>query len=206
MNPLEITQKYGVIYADPPWSYSTWKDKKSRTADSKYPTMTLEHIAGMAPMINQLADDNCALFLWATNPLLPDAIATMAAWGFRYVSVGFYWVKTTKAGDKVRMGMGHYTRPGCELCLLGMRGKMPVSDKGVHQVLHAVQRKHSQKPDQIYNRISRLYPDAPKIELFARQQVKGWDCWGNEVNTVKLPPFEGSVLARQAVKFRRYSA
>lgn len=27
-----------------------------------------------------------------------------------------------------------------------------------------------------------MFPDAKKLEMFARNQKDGWDCWGNEVN------------------------
>ena len=179
---LTYRTDYGVILADPPWSYSSWNGKKSRTADSKYSLMTTEQIAEMAPAIDVIADDNCALFMWATSPMLDDALTVMSIWGFKYKTIGLNWIKTQKhKKQKVIMGMGHYTRPGSKICLLGLRGKAPVADKGVHQVIVEPRRKHSQKPDGQYPRIERLYPDTPKIELFARNKREGWDSWGNEL-------------------------
>lgn len=197
---IQYRGDYGVILADPPWSYASWKNKKSRTADSKYSTMDLQEIMDMRPMIDQLAAKDCALLMWVTSPLLVEGIATMEAWGFKYVTIGMNWVKTCKHDKgKVAMGMGHYTRPGSEICLLGKRGKIPVDDKGVHQVIVEPRRKHSQKPEGQYSRIELLYPDVPKIELFARKPREGWDSWGNELETTKEPCFEGSPLGRDLV-------
>lgn len=39
---------------------------------------------------------------------------------------------------------------------------------------------HSRKPDKMREMIERVSYE-PRLELFARMQVHGWDCWGNEV-------------------------
>ncbi len=175
--------KYQVILADPPWQYGAWaKNSGSRTAESFYRTMPTKKICEMAPMVDELADDNCALFLWGTPPMLDDAREVLEAWGFRYVTWAFVWVKMVKDGSRPKMGMGHYTRGNAEPCLLGLRGRMPVADKGVHQIIMAPLREHSRKPDDQYHRINRLYPESKKIEMFARSRNEGFDVWGNEVD------------------------
>jgi N6-adenosine-specific RNA methylase IME4 len=50
-------------------------------------------------------------------------------------------------------------------------------------VITAPRREHSRKPDEAYEMIERMYPDLPKIELFARQARLGWAAWGNEIST-----------------------
>ena len=107
----------------------------------------------------------------------------MEAWGFTYKTIGFSWVKSNKNGEGFKIGMGFYTRANVELCLLGVRGKMPVMARDVRQVIYAPPREHSRKPDEVYERIERLYPGMSYLELFARQRWQGWSAWGNEVNS-----------------------
>lgn len=191
-----MKKRYNVVLADPPWQYDAWAGQKSRTADAHYPVMTTAQICDMKKMIANITSPNCALFLWATPPKIQAAFHVITAWGFQYKTFGLVWEKITKAG-KPAMGMGHYTRANAEPCLLAIRGRMPVADRGVSQIIRSRNLAHSQKPDEQYERIERLFPDAEKIELFARRRWPGWDAWGNELETVKTPPFEGSPLARE---------
>lgn len=171
---------YNVILADPPWKYQVFKGNKGkRTAESFYPCLSTEEIANL--QVASLVGWNCALFLWVTAPLLPDGLKIIETWGFRYITIGFTWIKTTKNG-KIFKGMGHYTRANAELCLLGIRGRMPVFDHSVSQVIVAPRQEHSRKPDEVYERIEQLYPNANYVELFARRQRVGWDAWGNELD------------------------
>lgn len=131
--------------------------------------------------IDKLADDNCALFLWTTFPYLDEQIKLFEHWGFKYKTLGFSWIKTNKKNGKPFFGVGYYSKSNCEVCLLGIKGKMkPISNK-VSSVIISPRREHSRKPDEARIKIVDLFGDVPRIELFARQQVEGWDCWGNEV-------------------------
>ena len=178
-----MSEQYRVILADPPWDYRAWNPKTSqRYVGNQYRTMTPERIQALP-----LAADNCALFLWATMPTLPQALTTMAAWGFDYRTVAFTWVKTTKAGTP-SLGMGFYTRANAELCLLGIRGVVKRKAKDVPQVILSSRRQHSRKPDEQYDRIMRLFA-GPYLELFARQQWPGWDVWGDEAGKFPAQPF-----------------
>lgn len=181
MEDIFLTQKkYQIIYADPPWAY-LWgkgKDGGNFAPEKHYPTMSTEEICKLN--IRRIADKNCALLMWATMPCLPDAIAVMKAWGFKYKTCAFVWVKTKKDGSPLA-GMGSYTKSNAEICLLGMRGHIKSEDKTVRQILMHPRLGHSVKPPVIREKIVQLFGDRPKIELFARQYVNGWDNWGNEV-------------------------
>ena len=150
-----------------------------RSAESHYPTMELEDIQALP--VGELADTDCILFMWTTIPLLKDCFSVMKAWGFKYKTCAFVWVKTKKDGEPLA-GMGSYTKANAELCLLGMRGHLKSVDKTVRQIVMQPRLGHSVKPPLIRDEIVRLFGDVLRIELFARQKVFGWDCWGNEVN------------------------
>ena len=136
--------------------------------------------------IDNIADENCALFLWVTYPILSEAIETVKKWGFRYVTVAFTWIKTNKNNGKPFFGLGNWTRANAEICVLGFRGKLKRKSNKVSQVVLSPLREHSRKPDEIRDKIVELMGDLPRIELFARQSANGWDCWGNETNKFNL--------------------
>jgi N6-adenosine-specific RNA methylase IME4 len=171
-------KKYDIIYADPPWNYRDKAVAGKRGASFKYPTMKLEQICELP--IKDIRSDNCALFMWATMPLLPVAFDVIDAWGFKYKTVAFTWVKHYKKAKTHFVGMGHWTRANAELCLLATRGRVKRVSDSVRQVVEAPIGKHSQKPDAVRDRIVDLLGDLPKIELFACKRVVGWDAWGNE--------------------------
>lgn len=173
-------RKYKIIYADPAWSYAWGKGKNGGNfaPEKHYATMETSEICKLP--VKQLADKNCALLMWATMPCLPDAIEVMKAWGFKYKTCAFTWVKIKKDGQPLA-GMGSYTKSNAELCLLGMRGHIEAVDKTIRQIILCERMGHSVKPPETRDRIVKLFWDEPRVELFARQKVEGWDCWGNEV-------------------------
>ena len=114
-------KKYDVIYADPPWSYRDKALAGDRGAGCKYDVMSLEDIKKLP--VKDLAEEDCALFMWVTMPFLEEAFAVMRAWGFEYKTCAFTWVKQNKKADTLFWGMGNWTRANAELCLLGVRGK-----------------------------------------------------------------------------------
>lgn len=197
-------KKYGAIVADPPWRFKTWSAKgRDRCPDAPmtrnqsrqnkperhYATMTLEDIKALP--VADIAADNAVLFLWAIDPMLPDAIAVGEAWGFKFKTVGFYWAKlrreTSKRGDAFDdqwrklfpMGTGYWTRPNPEQCLIFTRGKPRRVATDVRKLIFAPRREHSRKPDEVLEAIERLVP-GPYVELFARRARPGWDAWGDE--------------------------
>lgn len=172
-------KKYNIIYADPPWKYRNTPRPKS--PEAHYPTMPPEAIKALP--VAQLADENCVLFLWATMPKLREALEVMAAWGFRYRTVAFVWVKLCRKSDGLFWGLGGWTRSNAELCLLGVKGHPQRVARNVHQVIVSHVQEHSRKPDEAMRRIEALLGDRPRIELFARRRAPGWDAWGNEVES-----------------------
>ena len=184
--------KYQIIYADPPWSYN---DQGCRgTMANHYAGMKLEDIKALP--IKDIASENSVLFLWATFPMIQEALETIQAWGFEYKTIGFLWVKLNPNSMGAFFGLGRWTRGNTEPCLLAVRGKPQRVSKGVFQLLMTPRQEHSKKPSEIRERVVRLMGDLPRIELFARQKVEGWDCWGNEVQSdvVLVPITEAECL------------
>lgn len=178
---------FDVISADPAWQYNNAGGNGA--AENHYRTMTVEEICALP--IEQIAAKDCALFLWATYPLLPEALLVINAWGFTYKTIAFQWVKFYEKSGKPFFGMGRWTRGNTEPCLLAVRGKPKALHHGISQliideqeILTAPIREHSAKPVQAREKIEALCgPDALRVELFARQAAPGWDCWGNEVDS-----------------------
>jgi N6-adenosine-specific RNA methylase IME4 len=179
--------KYKVIYADPPWAYGD-KGFGKRPDDEtikgsfapeagRYKTMALKDI--LALPVNQIVDENSALLLWATSPLLPEALQTISAWGFKFKTVAFVWSKVTVTGKEVA-NLGQWTLGNVELCLLGTRGSPVRLVRNVRQLITAERTEHSRKPEEVRHRIETLFGNVPRLELFARGEVLGWDVWGNE--------------------------
>jgi N6-adenosine-specific RNA methylase IME4 len=167
-------KRYGVIYADPEWRFEVYSRDTGmdRSADNHYPTSSTDAIC--ARPVQDIAADDCVLFLWATVPMLPDALRVMAAWGFEYKSHAI-WLK-----DKI--GTGYWFRNQHELLLVGTRGNVPAPAMGTQfvSVNSAAVTAHSEKPASFYTMIESYFPNMPKIELNARIAREGWDRWGFE--------------------------
>jgi site-specific DNA-methyltransferase (adenine-specific) len=177
--------KYQIIYADPPWKY-LWgggKEGGHFSPEKHYETMTTEEICSLK--VRDLRAPCCALFLWTTMPVLPEAFKVLAAWGFKYKTCAFSWIKT-KAGGEPLCGMGSYTKSNIEICLLGMRGHIKSVDKTVPQIVMHPRIGHSVKPPLVRDRIVQLFGNLRRIELFGRQRTKGWDAAGFGIDGISL--------------------
>ena len=145
--------------------------------------------------VADITDKDAALFMWVVQPMLPEGLRVMQAWGFSFRTVAFAWIKMPvswevdpaqlsflpRATPRARLGLGYHTRSGMEQCWLGIKGdgyKRQAQD--VEQVLYAPLREHSRKPEEIAQRIERLVGEVPKLEIFARSSRPGWDVWGLE--------------------------
>lgn len=138
--------------------------------------------------VERLAGKDCLLFLWATFPMLPEALRLIGAWGFTFKTVAFVWLKQNRKSPTWFYGLGFWTRGNAEICLLAKRGKPKRRSAGVHQFIISPIEEHSKKPDAAREKIIELAGDLSRVELFARQKTPGWDVWGNEVESdLSLP-------------------
>lgn len=180
MKPYYQDKKYQIIYADPPWQFKNYNDTTAtKWVGNHYGIMDLDDIKRLP--VTLITDTDCVLFLWTTFPTLPQAFGVIQSWGFEYKTVAFTWVKQNKNGMGIWLGMGYWTRSNAEICLLATKGNPKRIDASVRQIVLSPRLEHSQKPNEIRGRITQLLGDLPRIELFARRKVEGWDCWGNEV-------------------------
>jgi N6-adenosine-specific RNA methylase IME4 len=160
---------FDLIYADPPWQLGN--PDSDHAPEQHYPTMPLEEIAAL----DIPAADNCLLYLWVANPVLPAGLQVLEAWGFEY--------RGNEVWDKKRIGLGVWTRYQHELLLIGRKGNAsPAQPELLCPSLFSAERtRHSEKPPIVYERLEQLYPERNKLELFARTKRPGWTPWGNEV-------------------------
>ncbi len=174
-------KKYDIIYADPPWAYHDTLGGNAKMGAMPYPTMTNEEICAM-PIGNKIAKKDSILFMWATMPKLQEALDVIKAWGFKYKTCAFCWVKQNPKSGGIYAGLGRWVQGNAELCLLATKGHPHRISKSVKQIVMAPRGRHSAKPSEVRDRIVQLMgEDTERIELFARDYADGWDCWGNEV-------------------------
>ena len=178
--PFPRDRRYAVLYADPPWQFRVYDENSSIASEHgaagvHYPCMSTDAICALP--VKELATDAAALFLWTTAPHLPEALQVITAWGFEY--------KTHAVWVKDWIGVGFWVGNQHEILLVAAWGDMPTPAPANRpsSVITAPRREHSRKPDEVYALIERMYPELPKIELFARQTRPGWAAWGNEVET-----------------------
>ena len=172
-------KKYNIIYADPPWHFKNWSGQGCVKSPSQhYQTLTLKDICSLP--VADITNDDAILFIWTCDPIIDKVFTVIDSWGFQFKTMGFCWVKTTKANEP-KMGLGYWTRGATEYCILATKGKPKRVSKSVSKTIMEQPREHSRKPDCTRERIVELMGDLPRIELFARQKFDGWDAWGNEV-------------------------
>jgi len=172
-------KKYNIIYADPPWKFN-FKNRKGLSLKAKnrlYNTMNPQDILNLP--VENIADRDCILFLWVINSELPLAIDCIAAWGFKYITIVFFWVKITE-DNKFHFGGGNWTRSNPEICLMGKRGNIKRKNASIRNLIIQPVQEHSAKPIIVKHKIIELCGDLPRIELFAREKTIGWDTWGDQ--------------------------
>lgn len=194
IEPLPVpSKKYDVIISDPPWPYGVRVKDRSHRGRIPYPEMEMPLIKTLP--VPQLAKKHCIIYLWTTNSFMGEAFECLKTWGFENKTI-LTWVKTTKDGSQVKMGLGNWLRNCTEHCLIAVKGS-PASpaklgnlkrqttyleavedDSGI---LYAAQREHSRKPDEFYEMVRSLNP-GDRLEMFAREQREGFDAWGAEVD------------------------
>jgi N6-adenosine-specific RNA methylase IME4 len=168
---------FDVIVADPPWRFRTWGEhNQTKSASRHYSLMMTADILAL-PVV-QLAQRDCLLLLWATAPMLPQALDVMSTWGFRYKS-NIVWRKVTASG-KARMGTGYWARSMHEQVLIGSLGK-PKKFKAFPSHFDGIAREHSRKPEEFFGLVERHTNGARRLELFSRAARPGWFAWGDEI-------------------------
>ena len=192
--------KYQVIYADPPWDYggkmqydkSSIKDlnigfKKNifiSSAAFKYPTLNLKDLLKLN--VGSITEKDCILFMWTTGPQLSNSILLGEGWGFEYKTVAFVW-------NKMVHNPGRYTLSQTEFVLAFKKGKFPTprGARNIRQLIESTRTNHSEKPIQVIEGITKMFPSQNKIELFARNNFMGWDNWGLEIpdSKIEIPNF-----------------
>jgi N6-adenosine-specific RNA methylase IME4 len=181
-------KKFSTIMADPPWQFTnrTGKIAPEHRRLNRYETMSLEDICSLP--ISEMAKDTAHLYLWVPNALLPEGLAVLSAWGFKYKS-NIIWHKIRKDGGSDGRGVGFYFRNVTEILLFGVRGKNARTlEPGRRQVnmIQTRKREHSRKPDEQYDIIEACSP-GPYLELFSRGARPGWSVWGNQADDSYMP-------------------
>jgi N6-adenosine-specific RNA methylase IME4 len=169
---LDTMPRYPLIYMDPPWPWEAWSQNTGMDRAPMYPTMTMEDLFALKIP----AADDCVLFLWATGPLLDRTIDFLRSQGFIYKSV-ITW-------DKEVPGTGFWDRNQTEHLIIATKGKIPAPAPGTQppSLIRVKAGKHSEKPDIFADIIAKMFPNLPKLEMFARKKRPGWTVWGNEIN------------------------
>jgi len=179
-SPSLPSDKYRIIYADPPWSYGNagviGKTDNYGHVGRHYPSMSIAELCAMGPKIREMTEHNAVLFLWVTSPLLEECFPVIEAWGFQY--------KTSFVWDKIKHNFGHYNSVRHEFLLICTRGSCTPDTKKLVDSVQSIPKSsiHSQKPEEFRAIIDMLYTHGKRIELFARIEAKrdNWDTWGNE--------------------------
>lgn len=174
--------KFSVISIDPPVPYE--RTAGQGVAHKAYSLMTWQDLKNLGPLIHAIAAPDCAIFLWICPPLLIETVDMVQAWGLRYITKAFTWVKLYPDSG-VYVGLGSHTRANSEDVWLLSNGTPRRKSADVSQVVFAQNTRHSQKPEEVQNRIERLMA-GPYLELFARRQRAEWTCIGNEVDGLDI--------------------
>lgn len=171
--------RYGCILADPPWQFENYSAAgEGRNPVAHYPCMGVDDIARLP--VGHLAAPDCALIMWATFPMLPEALEVMKAWGFTY-KTGGAWAKLSSTGRRPAFGTGYIYRSAAEVWLVGTIGRPEIRNRSTRNLIAAPVREHSRKPDRMHEDLEGLY-HGPYLELFARERRPGWDAWGNDAD------------------------
>jgi N6-adenosine-specific RNA methylase IME4 len=204
MTALERWGTYSTILMDPPWRFDnrTGKMAPEHKRLKRYETLSMDEIAALP--VARYARTPSHLYMWCPNALLPEGLKIMEAWGFKY-KTNIVWYKIRKDGGPDGRGVGFYFRNVTELLLFGIKGRMRTLDPGRTQTNIVLSRKeeHSKKPADVYRIIQECSP-GPYLELFARERVPGWTCWGNQVDSYvdsrpHYPMYNGHAIKQRRV-------
>ncbi|NBO56365.1 MAG: DNA methyltransferase [Actinobacteria bacterium] len=174
---------FDLAVVDPPWLW-TARSPKGEDRSPDYQRMSLDDLCDVP--VSSILNANAVVCLWVIDPMLPQAMRVIEAWGLNYKTVGWYWVKHKPSGRE-HLGGGYYTRANPEQVWICTKGKgLPRISKGVRRVLHAPVREHSAKPDLFFDRVVELFGDVRRVDIFARRNRPGWICLGNEIDGMDI--------------------
>lgn len=181
-----------VFVIDPPWGYrakqSIAKTSCINATSETYRSATIDHLKRMREPLQKLATPRSIIYMHTPGATLAEAIELLAAWGWRFGQVAFVW-------DKCRPNPGSYTLTQCEFVIAGIRGGIPNGHRGgsyrgvshkQRQLVTQPRTRHSEKPEQIQDRIELMHPGTAKLEVFARRHRPGWLCIGNELDGLDI--------------------
>lgn len=177
------TKKFNIVYADPPWPSITIKTGYRSPITPKYKRMSMKEI--LEYPVREITHSNCVLFIWVISSFLDKAFFVINSWGFKYKRIDSVWIKKRKSGKKHGVS-GFWGMNDIEILLMGVKGKIASYQTGtqnLYTAVEAVQEKgHSSKPQIFRDRIVYRFGNiVPKIELFAREKIDGWDAQGDEL-------------------------
>lgn len=175
---------FGLLMVDPPWAFENYSDKgEAKNAKAHYRCIPTDELVRWP--VGHLAGGDCWIWLWATHPMLPDALRCMSAWGFKFVTSGT-WAKRGHSG-KLAFGPGYVLRTCSEPFLIGKVGEPRTFDKSVRTIIEAPRRRHSEKPAEAYKICERLFGDVPRAEIFSRTDRPGWVSFGDQAGVYNEP-------------------
>lgn len=177
-------EKYQIVYTDPPWQQGKGGKKKVRPNSSggslEYPTMNLQDIKELhRKVLSNLTDEKHNVFMWAINKYLIDAQRMMEDLGYM-LHARIVWNKNTG------MCPAYTVRFQTEYLLwFYKKGNIILPQKKAQgkygDIMTETVKRHSQKPECAYLMLEDMFPEAKKLELFARNTRNTWDSFGNEV-------------------------
>jgi N6-adenosine-specific RNA methylase IME4 len=169
----DVGKRFPIILCDPPWRYD-YTETEARAIENQYPTMSHDELCGLP--IDEVAHEDCVMFMWATSPKLQESMDLLKAWGFNY--------RTCAVWDKEVIGMGYYFRQQHEILLIATKGNLPTPAPANRpsSVIRAKRGAHSAKPVEAYELIESMYPEFDRLEMFCRSPRNGWSVWGNQSN------------------------
>ena len=181
MRPLEEMGKYATVVIDPPWPVSHRIHSGLLLPNNRgmgcsniglpYATMSLKEIAAL-PMPSILSDDS-RVFCWTVHRFLPDTFRLLECWGLDYTFT-LTWMKN----KGLQLPQSPYFNS--EFCVVGRCGHPQWETVKSFQTAHywPIQA-HSEKPEGFYDLLRRVTP-GPRLDIFGRRRIAGFDSWGNE--------------------------
>lgn len=166
---------FGVIYGDYPWHYDNSDQHEGSRGHLGYPTMKMEEVIAHALEAAKRAAGDCIVALWSTNLYITRMDRVIEAFGAERRTV-FTW-------PKPKFGVGTWGRGQTEHLVVASIGSPVHTLNEVSTLLPswkpAHPDEHSSKPAEVAQLLAK-HCGGPFLELFSREERKGWASWGAE--------------------------